>query len=386
MNIVRVNRHGAGRIADGHPWVYRSDIVDAGDATPGDSVTVVDSRGRALCTAHYSSTSQIALRLLSRSEEPIDRGFFHRRIGAALDHRTRVVSGAQAYRLVYSEADRLPGLIVDRYGDYLVVQTLTQGMERAKEDVAAALADQLSPAGIVERNDAPARRHEELPPVTGTLAGEVPPTVNFRMNGLCFEANLLTGQKTGSFLDQRENYLAAARYARGPALDCFTSTGGFALHIAGNCDRVEAIDSSETALATAARNATANAIANVDFRQADVFNLLTGYAATNRRFSTVILDPPAFAKTRSAVRSAMRAYRDLNFRALQLLGSGGVLVTCSCSHHLSEAALVETVTAAAIEHGKTLRVLERRTQSSDHPVLLTVPETLYLKCLILQVL
>ena len=206
------------------------------------------------------------------------------------------------------------------------------------------------------------------------------------MNGLDLHADLLGGQKTGIFLDQRENYLAAARYARGKALDCFTSTGGFALHLAAKCESVEAVDSSAGALATAEKNVRANGIANVEFREANVFDLLSGYASARREFSTVVLDPPAFAKSRGDLDSAARGYKDINLRALRLLGPGGVLVTCSCSHHMSEAMLLEIVAAASLDAGRKLRVLERRTQSQDHPILLTVPETHYLKCIVLQMM
>lgn len=386
MNVVRVNRKGADRILSGHPWIFASDVIDRGSAAPGDTVKVVDPKGRAVGVAHYSSTSQICLRLLSTKIEPVDRDFFLRRLSAAGEHRRRVVSGSEAYRLVHGEGDLLPGLIVDRYGNYLVLQTLDQGMDRAKQEIISALAELHSPRGIVERNDAPVRRYEDLPLEAGAVFGEAPERVEFRMNGLLLHADLLHGQKTGLFLDQRENYLAAARYARGRALDCFTSAGGFALHLAAKCETVEAADSSEAALELAEANRRANHIENVQFRQADVFELLSGYAAAGRQFSTVVLDPPAFAKSRQAVAGAARGYKEINLRALRLLHAGGVLVTCSCSQHLSEAMLLEIVASAALDAGRLLRVLERRTQSQDHPILLTVPETHYLKCLILEVL
>ncbi|HTW64278.1 MAG TPA: class I SAM-dependent methyltransferase, partial [Bryobacteraceae bacterium] len=230
------------------------------------------------------------------------------------------------------------------------------------------------------------RKREELPLESGVLAGEVPDTVALQMNGLKLHADLLRGQKTGIFLDQRENYLAAARYGRGRALDCFASTGGFALHLAKRCESVEAADSSEAALRVARLNSEANAITNINFREADVFELLAGHASAHRRFDIVVLDPPAFAKSRQNLDAAVRGYREINRRALELLSTGGILVTCSCSHHLSEAALLEIVASASLDTGRSLRVLERRMQSQDHPVLLTVPETLYLKCLILEVI
>lgn len=386
MPQVQVSRRGAGRLASGHLWIYASDVTERGETRPGDAVKVIDPKGRALGTAHYSSSSQICLRLLSTQVEPIDRRFFLGRLGAARDHRRRVVSGTDAYRLVHAEGDLLPALIVDCYGDCVVVQTLDQGMERAQADIVAALQELLTPRAILERNDAAVRKREELPLRTGVLAGEAPERVRVRMNGLELVTDPLGGQKTGLFLDQRENYLAAARYARGQALDCFTSTGGFALHVAARCEAVEAVDSSAAALALAEENRQANRIENITFREANVFDLLSGYAAGGRRFSMVVLDPPAFARSRDTLEAATRGYKEINLRALRMLEAGGVLVTCSCSQHLGEAEFLEIVASAAVDSGRRLRVLERRTQAQDHPILLTVPETHYLKCLILEVL
>ncbi len=342
-----------------------------------------DPRGRLIGVAHYSSTSQITLRLLSGRPEPIDKTFFLRRITTAIAHRERVVQGSNACRLVFSEGDLLPGLIVDRYGPYLVIQTLSQGMERSRDLIAHCLTELLSPAAIVARNDGSVRKLEGLPLETVVLSGQIPERVAIEMNGLKLEADLLHGQKTGVYLDQRQNYLAASLYAHGRVLDCFTSAGGFALHAAARAESVEAIDSSAPALATAEANARANGIANIQFRQADVFEFLAGI---QRRYSMVVLDPPAFAKSRKSLEDAARGYKEINLRALRLLDPGGVLVTCSCSQHLSEAALFQIVAEAALDAGKTLRVLERRTQAGDHPILLTVPETHYLKCLVLEVL
>ncbi len=386
MHTVRVNRKAADRLASGHPWIFASDVLDRGEATAGDAVVVAGTNGAALGTAHYSDSSQISLRLLSDRVESIDRAFYLRRIAGAEAYRKRVVQGTEAYRVVHGEGDRLPGLVVDRYGEYLTLQTLDQGMERAKPEILSCLQELFSPQGIVERNDVAVRKRESLALVAGVLAGEVPDTVQFTMNGLALCADLVHGQKTGVFLDQRDNYVAAARYGRGRALDCFTCTGGFALHLAARCQSVEAVDSSEASLQMARRNSAANSISNIEFREADVFDLLSGHASAHRRFDIVVLDPPAFAKSRSNLDAAIRGYKEINRRALELLGSGGVLVTCSCSHHLSEAMLLEIVAAAALDTHRKLRVLERRTQSQDHPILLTVPETMYLKCLILEVL
>lgn len=382
---VRVNRKAADRVHSGHPWIFSSDVLDRGEAQPGAVVRVIDHAGKLLGTAHYSSTSQIALRLLSRRVETIDSAFLRDRINAALQFRTRVVSDSDSYRLIHAEADLLPGLIVDRYGEYLSVQLLNQGMDRLTPEIVDALRDVVSPLGIVARNDAPMRSKENLPLDVTILHGDIPPHVPMHFNGLVFEADLVKGQKTGVFLDQRENYLAVRRWARGKVLDCFTGSGGFAVHAASGCDSVDAIDSSDASIASAKSNAARNNLSNIEFRTANVLDLLPNLVSARRTYNLVIVDPPAFAKSRSAMEGAARGYKEINLRALRLLGPGGILVTCSCSHHMSEAHLLEVVAAAALDVGKQLRVLERRTQAQDHPILLTVPETHYLKCLILQV-
>lgn len=388
MKTVRVTRKGADRVLSGHPWIFSSDVADRNDAQPGEPVRVVDPKDRVIGTAHFSDSSQITLRMLSGQAETIDRIWFRKRLEAAIEYRRRFVTGTNAYRLVYSEADQLPGLIVDRYGDYLVVQTLNQGMDRAKADIIECLSDLLRPAAIVLRNDVPVRTKENLPLESAVISGSAPDQVLVEMNGLKWHVDLLHGQKTGIFLDQRENYPAAAAAARGRALDCFTFAGGFALHLAKTCDSVVAIDSSTDSLALARHNADVNGVPNVQFRQEDVFEALTRYSRGGHpaEFDTVVLDPPAFTKTRSAIEGAARGYRDINQRALRLLRPGGILVTCSCSHHFTEAMLLETVASAALDAHRTVRVIERRTQAQDHPILLTVPETHYLKCLILHVL
>ena len=387
MTEVRVTRKGAARVAAGHPWIFSSDVSERGGAAAGAAVKVAAPNGRPIGTAHYSSTSEIALRMLSPQVEEISRDFFLRRICAAEEHRRAVVRDSNAYRVVHGEADLMPALVVDRYGEYLVMQTLDQGMDAAKAEIVSCLEQIFHPLGVVARNDVAVRAKEDLPLERAVVAGDVPEFVTVQMNGVAMRADLLRGQKTGIFLDQRENYQAAAHYARGgKALDCFTSTGGFALRLASRCESVEAVDSAAPALATARANAEANGIANIEFREADVFELLAGYAAGRRQFSMVVLDPPAFAKSRRNLDAAASGYKEINLRALRLLPPGGILVTCSCSHHVSEAMLLEVVAQASLDAGRQLRVLERRTQSQDHPILLTVPETLYLKCLVLEVL
>ena len=380
---VRVSRKGADRFRDGHPWIFRSDVTDTSKATGGDTVRVLDNRGQFIGQAHYSAASQIAVRMLTRGGEPID---IAARIAAAQSYREMVVNDSTAYRVVHAEADFLPALIIDRYADCFAVQALNQSMDRALPEIVAALQQQFTPRAIVARNDAAVRTLEELPREIKLLAGSLDAPVNVAMNGFALQADLLHGQKTGVFLDQRENYVAAAHYGSGRALDCFTCTGGFALHLARTCEHVEAIDSSAAALATAKSNAEANGLDNLSFREADAFELLSGYASARRTFDTVVLDPPAFAKSRSQIEGAARGYKDINLRAMRLLRPGGVLVTNSCSHHMSEAMLLEIAAEASLDAGRSVRVLERRTQAQDHPILLTVPETHYLKCVILQVL
>lgn len=383
MHDIVVNRKAAARVRSGHPWIFKSDVVEVDGAQPGDAVRV-SCGPESLGVAHYSAASQITLRMLSRQIEPIDSVFFSRRLRKADDFRREVVRDSDSYRLVHAEADGLPGLIIDRYGDYLVLQAMDQGMDRAIPMILEPLIDLFAPAGILARNDGATRTQEDLTREVRELHGAIPEWIEIRMNGLRFQANLRHGMKTGVFLDQRENYAAAARHARGMALDCFASTGGFALHLAARCKSVEAVDSSETALRTARVNAETNGLSGIEFREADVFEALAGYAAARRNFDTIVLDPPAFAKSRAHREAARGAYKEINRRALSMLAPGGVLVTCSCSHHISEADLLEIVAEAAVETRRDLRVLERRAQSADHPILLTVPETLYLKCLILQ--
>ncbi len=386
MPTVRVNRKGADRIEFGHLWIFASDVIDAASASAGDSVRVVDPKGRQVGVAHYSSTSQIALRFLGRHIEEVDAAFLTRRIAAAYEFRKKIVSGSDAYRLIHAEGDLLPGLIVDRYGDYLVLQLLDQGMDKLTDEIASVLGSVLQPRGIIARNDVPVRVKENLPLEVRTLLGEIPDEIEVHINGLACLANLLLGQKTGIFLDQRENYLAARRYASGRALDCFCATGGFALHMASVCEQVQAVDSSKPTLEMARKNASINNLMNIEFREADVLDFLPGLVAARQKFDIVVVDPPAFTKSRGAIEGAARGYKEINLRALRLLDRGGVLVSCSCSHHMTEAHLLELIASAALDCGKQLRVLERRTQAQDHPILLTVPETHYLKCLIFEVL
>ena len=383
-----ISARGVARLRAGHVWVYRSDLVSADGIVPGALVRVVDERGRAQGSALYSSASQIAIRMLAPGPVENFSGLIRERLLAAIRYRNQMVTGTDACRLVFSEADFLPGLIVDRYNDVLTVQALTQAMdsEAARQAVISTLAEQLSPAGVVERVEERVRELEQLPPrANGLLAGEKMDTL-FTMNGVRFQYRGLEGQKTGAFLDQRENYAAAARYAHGEALDVFCYQGGFALHLAGVCSRVMGVDSSRAALEAAEQNAALNQPAQEsEWIEGNAFDLLKDYSEAGRQYDTIVLDPPAFARSRKTLDTALRGYKELNLRALKMLRPGGVLVTCSCSYHVSEGDFLETVASAALDARRTLRLIEKRGQGRDHPVLVGVPETSYLKCLILQV-
>ena len=374
---------GAARLRSGHPWVYRSDISDAfGEA--GDVVRVVDRRGKFLGRAFYNPHSQISLRLVSRDDEPIDETWFAGKVEKALEYRKTLAIDADAYRLLHGEADGFPGLVVDRYADYLVLQVGSAAVERRLDWVTGPLVDRLKPAGILARNDSGARKREGLGTESRVLCGEVPEAIVVREGKIRYRADLWGGQKTGGFLDQRENHLAAGRYAFGRVLDVFSYTGGFALHAARNADTVEAVDASGPALDAARANAELNGLENITFTRANAFDLLRSRSDTGERYDTVILDPPAFAKSKRDLRKAARAYKEINLRAMKLLNPGGILITCSCSYHFSRELMEETLRDAAADAGRTMRVREWRGQAADHPELLAVPETRYLKCAVLE--
>ena len=380
---VVVSRKGEARVLRGHPWVFRSDVVRASGITPGAVVAVQGARGRHLGFAFYSSRSEIRLRMFDRGES-LSESFLRDRVEAAVRWRQSAAAGAAACRLVHGEGDRLPSLIVDRYGDHVVVQTLSQGSEARKEELVRILVDLLRPAGILERNDPKVRTLEGLDQRVGLLHGTVPERVEVQEGDVTFEADLWRGQKTGLFLDQRENHLMSRGYARGRVLDGFSYHGGFALHAARVAREVLAVDTSEEAVAQIARNAERNGLGNVSAREANVFDLLRDLHDRGERFDTVILDPPAFAKSKDAVEKAVRGYKEINLRALRLLEPGGCLITCSCSYHVHEADFEEILAAAAADAPATVTVVEKRRQGRDHPVLLGVPETYYLKCFVLR--
>jgi 23S rRNA (cytosine1962-C5)-methyltransferase len=380
---VVMTARGAERWRRGHPWIYRADVAEV-RAAAGDIVRVLGPRGRPAGWAFLSDRSQIALRMLSRSEAPFDRAAIRRRLEAALAFRDALLIDATACRLVHGEADLLPSLVVDRYGEYLVVQTLSQGMDRLLPDVVSMLAELASPAGILARNDARVRELEGLDRRVEPVHGEVPATVVVRDGAVELEVDLWKGQKTGLFLDQRENRQAAAAYARGRLLDCFTYNGGFALALARRCAAATAVDSSEDAVARTRQNALRNHLAGLEVVCANVFDFLRERERDNARYDTIVLDPPAFAKNKAAAPRAIAGYKEINLRALKLLEPGGHLVTCSCSYNVSEAAFEDVLHAAATDAGVPVTIVEKRMQARDHPVLLGVPETYYLKCYILR--
>jgi len=386
LPVVKISRRGAKRLQDGHVWVYRSDIVSADGVAPGTAAGVTDERGKFLGTALYSSASQIAVRMIS-THAVNDLGHLLReRIQEAISYRERVVRDSDAYRVIFSEADFLPGLIVDRYNDLVSIQALTQAMdaEPVRSVIMSELRDRLKPAAIAERVDPRIRELEQLPArPSGLVLGEKSSTV-FTMNGVRFHYQALEGQKTGSFLDQRENYAAAARYAHGEALDVFCYQGGFALHLAGAFSKVTGVDSSRPALEVADRNAALNG-RDIEWVEANAFDLLRDYADAGRRYDTIVLDPPAFAKSKANLETALRGYKELNLRALKMLRPGGILVTCCCSYHVSPAQYLEVVGDSARDVHRNLRIMESRGQAADHPILLSVPETEYLKCVVAYV-
>jgi len=382
---VTVSRRGAQRLKAGHVWVYRSDVISPDGVAPGSLVSVKDERGRFLGSAWYSSGSQIAIRMLSRELVNNLEELLRRRVKEAIAYRELVVRDSDAYRIVFSEADFLPGLIVDRYNDLLSLQILTQAMD--SEAVRATVLSELkslNPASIVERIDPKIRELEQLPArPSGMLEGEKTTTV-FTMNGVQFHFDALQGQKTGAFLDQRENYAAAAHYAHGEALDVFCYQGGFALHLARRCARVTGVDSSRPALEVADRNAILNG-QDIEWIEANAFDLLHDYAAAGRQYDVIVLDPPSFARSKKNLVTGLRGYKELNIRALKMLRPSGILVSCSCSYHVSPADFLALVTEAGQDVHRNIRLLEYRFQAKDHPILLSVPETAYLKCAILLV-
>jgi 23S rRNA (cytosine1962-C5)-methyltransferase len=383
MASVVITQRGEERVRSGHPWIYRSDLskVEAGG---GDTVRVLGGRGRTVGQALYSDRSEIALRLLTHGAEPVSAAMWRTRLEQAIRFRETLHIDATAFRLVHGEADLLPSLIVDRYGDYLVVQALSQGVDRLLPDLTAILADIVKPAGILARNDPRVRLLEGLEQRVDVIYGTVPDQIEVREGRVSYLVDPYHGQKTGLFLDQRENRVAAAGYARGRLLDAFSYNGGFALALAPACSDVIAVDISEDAVARIRANAARNGLSHVQARAMNVYDELRELERRGEQFDTIVLDPPAFAKNKASVRKALSGYKEINLRALKLLAPGGFLVTCSCSYNVSEGDFADVLAAAAVDAHANVTVVEKRMQGRDHPVLITVPETYYLKCFILR--
>jgi len=385
--LVVVSARGADRLKAGHPWIYRSDIQSS-DAESGDLVRVETERGRPLGSGFWSSASQIALRFLGQENVEDERTLLRQRVEAALAFRETLAIDATAWRAVNAEADRLPGLIVDVYGAsperIVVIQTLTQAMDRLLPVVSEVLAELLTPKGILARNDPKVRRLEGLPESVFVAWGEVPDALSVREGPIEYVVDVRRGQKTGLFLDQRENHAMAVAFARGRGLDAFAYHGGFALRMAARCDRVMALDSSAPAVAEINAGATRNGLTNIDAREVNVFDELREFEIARERFDIIVLDPPAFAKNKASVPRAAAGYKEINLRALKLLEPGGHLITCSCSYNINEDMFHAILEQAAIDARATVSLVDKRAQARDHPVLLNVPETHYLKCFVLR--
>jgi 23S rRNA (cytosine1962-C5)-methyltransferase len=382
-STVTVSARGEQRVRSGHPWIYRADVVDV-RAAGGDIVEVLGPRRRTLGHALFSDQSQIPIRMLTHGEGAVDIALIRRRLEHAIEFRRSLAIDATAYRLVHGEADLLPSLIVDRYGEHLVVQALSQGMDRLLPTITTLLMELVAPAGILARNDPKVRALEGLEQTVEVLRGDIPESVIVREGPIEYEADLRKGQKTGLFLDQRENREAASRYAHGRMLDCFSYNGGFALRLARQCPEVVALDISPDAVARIRANAVRNGVPHIEAREANVFDELRRLERAGERFDMVVLDPPAFAKNKASVPNAMAGYKEINLRAMRLLSPGGYLLSCSCSYNVTEDMFAEVIHQASIDSRTPVTIVEKRMQGRDHPVLVGVPETYYLKCFVLR--
>ncbi|HEX9704195.1 MAG TPA: class I SAM-dependent rRNA methyltransferase [Gemmatimonadales bacterium] len=383
QRTVTITAKGAARWKSGHPWIYRTDVADEPRDEPG-LVHVTDRRGRFLGQALYSPRSEIRLRLLTRDDEPVSAEWWSARIAAAAARRSGIP--ATAYRVVHAEADGLPSLIVDRYGTVVVAQLLSAGLDRARDDVVEGITRALAPDGVLLRNDASIRRHEGLPAEVVVARGSVPELVEVVEHDVRYLAAPWKGQKTGAFLDQRENRVLVAAHVRpgGRALDAFTYHGSFALHLARRVTQVLAADSSPEALTRGAENAALNGCANITWREANAFELLRELERQDEQFDAVVLDPPAFAKNKESVAKALGGYKEINLRAIRLLAPGGILFTCSCSYHVSRALFMDMLLDAAKDCGRRLELVALTRASRDHPEIINVPETGYLKGALLR--
>lgn len=382
-DVARVSRRGAARWLHGHPWIFRSDVTHPPTA-PAGTIRVQDDAGRLLGTALWSPTSQISLRMISGDDRPIDDAFWRERINAAANYRESLEIDGNAYRIVHGEADGIPSLVVDKYGDYLVCQILSAGLEQFREPIVAALLERWKPKGLIARNDVAVRTHEKLPLDIELLHGEVPQEVEVREADVRYLAAPWKGQKTGAFLDQRENRARAGQLARGRTLDCFSYHGSFTMHLAAHSESVTAIDASYEALERAEVNAQLNGFQNVELIEANAFDYLRHQENEGERYDLVVVDPPAFAKRRDAVKQALRGYKEVNLRAMRLLKPSGYLCSFSCSFHIDTSMFRDMLLAAAADSGRQMRWIESRGQALDHPEIVQIPESIYLKGAILQ--
>src|SRR5688572_23944394 len=386
MHSATVSAKGARRWETGHPWIYRSDLVTVPDGDAG-AVRVMDQRGKPIGVALWSPRSEISLRQLDPDPDAdIDDEWWHRALTRAIARRSPLADDTTACRLVHGEGDLIPSLIVDKYDRWLVVQLMSAGLERFRREILGALIEIVHPDGVLARNDVPLRRKEGLDTSVELLHGSVPDEVEVNEHGVRYLAAPWRGQKTGAFLDQRENRVLAGRVARGRALDCFSYHGSFALHLARRADHVIALDASAHALTRAEENFRRNALPNGEFVEANAFEYLKARERERARFETIVLDPPAFAKTRAALPAALRGYKEINLRAMRILSPGGMLFTASCSYHLTKPLFLEMLEQAAADSGRRLVLRELRGQPLDHPEVVTIPETGYLKGALLEAL
>jgi len=383
---VKISKKGGAWHRTGHPWIYKDDVIEPDDSLSGKIVSVLDERGVFLGKAFFNDKSKISLRFITDEDADIDTAFWKKRLSERIEYRKKAVNDAQAYRISHAEADGLPSLIVDKYGEHLCVQTLSLGMDNLKNTIVNVLIELLEPKSIVARNDSAMRKFEGLPEQKEVLYGKPPEKIEIREGKIKYLVDITNGQKTGCYLDQRDNHIASERYSGGKALDCFSYQGLFSLHMALTAQEVIAIDSSAKALEGLKENAALNDLTNIKTEEGKVSEILKSYQKQERRFDLIVLDPPAFAKSKKDLEAAARGYIDLNFRAMKLLVKGGHLMTCSCSYNLSEGQFLQVIYEALNESRRQARLVEKRLQPLDHPILLNFPESNYLKCLVLEML
>ena len=383
---IKITKKGAAWFRTGHPWIYKDDLERQDPSLSGSVISVLDNSGNFLAKAFYNEKSKIAVRIITYEDVAVDAGFWRKRISERIEYRKKTVKDATAYRLAHSEADGLPSLIVDRYGDHLSIQTLSLGMDKIKATIVEALVELVKPVSITGRNDSSMRKFEGLDEKKEVLYGKPPEKIEVKEGKIKYLVDIMNGQKTGTYLDQRENHIVAEKYAAGKVLDCFSYQGLFSLHAALTADEVTAVDSSGPALEALKENAALNGLANIKAAEGKVSETLKLYQKEGRQFDLIILDPPAFAKSKKDLQSAARGYIDINFRAMKLLKRGGHLLTCSCSYNLSEGQFLDIIYEALCESRRQALLVEKRIQPVDHPILVNFPESNYLKCFVLEII